>query len=474
MKNSGRNKNNHPVSQKAPSVNQKAPSKNVKKPVTKTRSNKKTVIPADRLAAIERRKSRSRAIGLSIFVLFIMLITILLIIAVMQQARPRPRFIFITEGKIDHVLRASGLILRDEEVIEAPAGGLLKPVVIEGSRIASNQKLAVIIPAEKEAQLKELQKTERDMVDLQLELMQEGREAGARAIYTESNASLLPIINLIRQDSTQRDLSNLDSYSASIEVILEQRTAKLMTVDFSDPRLIELRDLRSRLELSLGMEAGTLTSHMSGLVSYKLDGREETLNLENMKSIVASELEQHLGGSGEFNTSGQKIEAGQPVLRIISNIEQIIMFILPATREYEIDPEKYYSLNIPSEGLSISGCRLVRSEQAGEDLLVAFQTDRLVERFADRRILEAELILSSTSGLKVPAGSLLNYDPEKNQAELMIVSGGFTRISKVRVIDSDRENAIVESWPDENFQIGKSTVLVINPEAIEAGEYIGD
>lgn len=463
---------------KDPIRRQKSPAAGrMRSPGRKTRDpapQKQTAISADRLMAIERRKSRSRAIGLAIFVMFIMLITVLLIIAVMQQARPKPRFLFITGGQIDHAVRSTGLIMRDEIVMQAPAGGLLKPVAVEGSRVAGNQNLAVVIPENQEQQLLELQKTEKDMVELQLELMNSGREAGARAIYAESNASLLPIINLIRQDASHHIFASLNSYEASIEMILAQRTAKLMTIDFSDARLTELQSLRSRLEMSLGLDSGTIKSETPGLVSYKLDGLEDELNIDYASVITPGELKDLLENREDFVSTGQSVASGQPVLRIVSNIRQRLVFLLANTREFELILDQHYDLYIPSEGVTIPSCRLIRSEQSGEELLVVFQTDRLVERFSDRRILEAEIIKASTSGLKIPVTSLLNYDEARGKAEIMIVSGGFTRISKVRVLDTDRETAIVESWPDESLQIGESTLLVVNPQSIEEGEYIGN
>jgi multidrug efflux pump subunit AcrA (membrane-fusion protein) len=99
---------------------------------------------------------------MSIGVLFIMLITAVMIIAVMNQTKPRPRFMFIQEGTVEHKVSSTGLIIRDESVFTAAAGGVLKPLATEGSRVARGQKVALIIPADQQEKIRELAKLEQD------------------------------------------------------------------------------------------------------------------------------------------------------------------------------------------------------------------------------------------------------------------------------------------------------------------------
>ena len=82
----------------------------------------------------------------------IMLVTMLLILSVMRQAKPSPRFIFIQTGTINQTIEGTALIIRDEISFASPSGGLLKPLAAEGSRVARGQKLAFVIPADRESQ----------------------------------------------------------------------------------------------------------------------------------------------------------------------------------------------------------------------------------------------------------------------------------------------------------------------------------
>lgn len=424
--------------------------------------------------AIERRKARSRAVGLSIFVLAIMLVTVLMILTVMQQASPRPRLIFLTEGAIDHVVASQGLILRDETVMQAPVSGLLKPTATEGSRTASGQTLALIIPEDKEEQLRQLQKAENDLVDLQMELIESGQGPGAQAIYDESAVSLGAIANLIRRDVSQEDLSNLSAYSASVSVILEQRTSQLMQVDFRDLRLEELQQVHAQLERSLGLEAGTLICPSPGTVSFKLDGLEETLPLEKGQTLDLGDYRRYLEQAESRSHGEQPVQEGQPVLRITSGHHHQLVFFLPGVDAATLITGEAYDIRLPTLGQTIRSARLLRSESRDDGALVVLSSDRMVERLADRRSVEAKIVVDQTHGLKVSQSALFDRDENRGEATLLMVSGGYTRQSRVAILDQDRDHAIIKALPDQEHRAIASSVIVVNPESIEEGEFIGN
>jgi hypothetical protein len=395
--------------------------------------------PLERLIRIERRKARNRAISLSIFVMAIMLVTMLLILSVMRQAKPSPRFIFIQTGTINQTIEGTALIIRDEISFASPSGGLLKPLAAEGSRVARGQKLAFVIPADRESQLADLQKCEDDIVRLQTELMNVGKGAGASAIFAESASALSPIINLIRTDVTKGTLTNISGYSSSIDVILEQRAAKLMTIDFRDARLTALEARRANLEKSLGLDAGTLYCQKPGIVSFRLDGLESSLGPERAETLTPAEYRELISAGSWRHLAAGPVNKDQPVLRISSSLRQFLVFLLPDASAGQFPVGEIRTIFIPGDALTIENCRIIRSEDTEAGTLLVFHTDRRIERLADFRTLRGELVVSSTTGMKVPVTALLNVDDPKKEADLMIVSGGYTRNCRVRILDQDRD-----------------------------------
>lgn len=437
-------------------------------------------LPLERLIRIERRKARNRAVTLAIFVMVIMLVTLLLIISVMKQAKPSPRFIFIQQGELFHTVQSTGLMIRDELTFKAPTDGLIKPRMTEGSRAAKGQELALIIPADKESQLLELQKCEKDIASKQAELMNAGKGAGAQAIFDESAASLSSIVNLIRSDVSKGVMSNMNAYSTSIDVILEQRTTKLAVVDFEDAVLDDLNARRASLESTLGLAAGTLISQRPGIVSFKLDGLEEILTTDKTGSITVAEYQNFISQKNSQTVNSGIVSKDQQVLRISSSLNQYLVFLLPDTDAALFKVDDFKDITIPGDNLTIENCRIIRSETSGNDAFIVLKTDRQVERLSDLRTIQAELPISATNGLKIPFSSLIDFDQSTGEASLMIVVEGVTRLCKVEVTDiddnmnEDTKYAIIKAIETEQYQPVVSTVLVVNPDSIKAGELIGN
>ncbi len=430
--------------------------------------------PAQRLARIEKRKARKKALSLTIVVLAIMLGTVFLITAVMREAKPRPRFMFIQNGSLEQKVTVPSLIIRDEQVFTAPSSGLLKPLVTEGSRAARGQNLALIIAPGKEQELKQLQKCERDIVDLQIELIQQGKGAGATAIYAETSAALDSLISLLRRDLVRQELGGLSSYQTSLGIIMEQRSARLMEIDFHDARLTALKQTRSSLQESLGLSSATLVCQKPGTVSYKLDGLESELTSEFARQAAAGQLAGLIESSQPVLDSASSAVQGEPVLRIFASLYQSLVMVVPGNQTAVFPVDSYHVPTIADSGLAIDNCRVIRAEKTGSDTLLVLQTDRRLEWLADRRVAKLELTLATTKGMKVPLASLLDHDKEKARARLLIVVRGVARSCQVEVIDYDADAAIIAAIPDQEFQPEVSTVLVVNPQSIEEGEFIGD
>lgn len=446
----------------------------VERPRVNRSQPRKPISPVERLLRIERRKARSRAVFLSILVLAIMLVMTLMILIVMQKTKPRPQFLFIQNGTLTHEVEGRALILRDDGVLAAPVAGLVKPLANEGTRVARGQKIALVIPAGLEKQLDELKKCEQDITDLQNELMNQGKGAGARAIYNESAVALSAIVNLIRSDVLSGSLSSLPTYTASMSVIMDQRSGKLATVDFHDARLDQLIAQRQTLEQSLGLASGTLYSDRPGVVSFYLDNQESTLTAAAVETLTISQFKDALKATTEQSTAETEVKAATPVLRVTSGLKMFLAVYLENIQPGSLDENKTYQVVASADGTRIDGCKIVRTEGDGKGTLVIFAADRKIEWFSDRRVVDASVAVAETDGMKIPRVALIDFDPQAKTADILIVNGGYTRQVPVDIVDFDREYAIIAAQEETELKPTPSTVIVVNPESIAAGEFIGD
>lgn len=425
------------------------------------------------LAAIQRRQDRSRSIYRSIFVLLIMIITVLIIIQVMKKNEPNPQFMFIQNGFVQHNITSKALIIRDESVFISPNNGYLKPVIQSGSRISFGQTAAVITKDSDEEMLTTLKNYEKQISELQSELVLSGKGTGAKSIYDEANENISRLIDLIRRDTMSGVMSTFPSYKSSITVAIQRRQTRLQSIDFNDSRLTELKKQKEKLENKLEIVAGNIILETPGILSYHIDGLEEKLKPEFIDKISIEEFKDLSQKSKYVHTTGQYLQKDDKALKIAKGIYQYILVVIPSNSESEFTDNSIHSIGVQEKGTEISGCEVIRKYVNGDEALIAFRTDRKVVRFVDYRIINVSLSTKITKGLKVPISSLLDISQDGKTADIMIVVKGYAKKMKIKILDKDSDYAIIDLIKESDDNLIKDGYLVKNPESISEGDNLG-
>ena len=219
----------------------------------------KPVAKMDEFRRIRRRQQRSRNAGLVAVILIILFITILLI-DVSLEAKPTPRLMFLSQDRVIESISTRALIVRHETSIASPVNGISRPVVVEGSKVASGQKLATIWPSDQHAALRDLQKAEKDVVDAQFDLMYTEQGKELRQVYENSEQAVRSLIDQIRSGTVEADLRPLGLLETSLDLVLQKRSAELRRVHIADPKLEDLLSVYNQNFRQLGAELAEVTS----------------------------------------------------------------------------------------------------------------------------------------------------------------------------------------------------------------------
>lgn len=426
---------------------------------------------AEHIRATQKKKMITSALFLSVVVILIMVVTAAAILYVTDYVAAKPNYSFVTDGTIEHSVGATALIIRDEQTSNTTSSGSLVALALEGSRVCKDQKLAMVIPEGLESTSLSLRNTQRQIVELQRQLMDQGKGSGADTICTETDSEILPIINMVRSDSISDRLSNLMSYSSSVQVLMDKRDSDLQSIDFQDEQLSVLIAAKTDLEKTLSAKAVTLTADIPGIVSYKLDGFETALNSAVIATLSPEDYAEYVQKSKGVLSSDLKIKENEACVRICQNAEQYLVTLVPGSSVTDFPLDSTCDIRVPSEGVVIDNCLIVRSVQSTGGVFLVFKTTSQVERLLDRRTAEIEIIQSSTQGLRVPASALIEADYTSGTAEILYNKSGYARKLVVTIVDHDREYAIIA--PVEGFSTpNQSTIIITNPSTISEGEKV--
>ena len=451
---------------------------------------KKDVAPAAAAAAVieqeiaedpykVRKQRRAKKSGLRNGIISIALVlmaaTILLFVIhhLFNYIAAKPELQFISEGSIEHTIGARAMIVRNETVIPAGNVGDLVTQAAEGSRVAVGQEIAMVVPEEMQGVVDNLRNTQSQISDVQQELIQDGAAEGANAIYSEINGSLDPIMDMVRSDAMNGNLSDMSSYASSITVLISQRESELSELNFDDERLSVLRDSEQSYENQLERNSTRINADTPGIVSFKLDGLENELSFELMLNADAGLIRDYINSSTGIITSDLYIESGENVARIAKNEKQYIVAFLDSDTatvdSFEVGSK--HTINVGSEGISIGKCVVERAEPTKYGLLVVFSTTRYVENLLDLRTVDIEVVITETEGLRVPIGALVNPDFDRDIATIYINNKGFADEVSVIIEDSDREFAVIAPIGDASVP-NLQTVIITNPSSIKPGEKV--
>ncbi len=427
-----------------------------------------------RLDAFDRKRARSRSISLSIFVIFVMIITVLFILKIMQTSASKPRFSFFQHGEIEHKVSGKALIVRQEETVKTPVDGYLKPLIQAGSRVSLYENIAVMVKEAGDRDMLAFMNYEDQISDMQFMLVSEGKGPGAEIIYEEAAEEIGARIDFVRHDLMDGNISGLATAKSAIKLTMENRQNKLKKIDFNDTNLKELIRQKEILEDKMGFSIGYIKATVPGIISYGIDGLEDSLDFKNIANLDIDDVKKILQKEdGAPYGEGSYLEKDQPALKIISNINQYLALVLPDDSEDHFDEGSIHRIHVPDSGTHIDNCKVVKKLITGGEIYVVFVTDRQVSRFAQARVLDVNLSTRTVGGIKIPYTAIYNRDKHSIKGEINIVIDGIVRKMEVKIIDHDNEYAIIEAM--DETEAGKFSLgyLVKNPDSVKEGEKIG-
>lgn len=428
---------------------------------------------------MRKKSSRRKAMMSSVIAITLVLAGVLVLLFVVHHLfdyfAVKPNLEFVTNGTIEHTIGARAIVVRDESVIVSDHGGDFVTQAAEGSRVAAGQAIAMVVPADMQTVVENLRNTQSQISDVQQELIANGSADGADVIYSDINQSLTPIINMLRIDSMNGNISELPSYASSISVLLNQREIELADIDLDDERLRVLRSDERGYESQLENRASVVNASEPGIVSFKLDGLETVLNFEVLLNADPGTIGDYIDDAVGVITSDLVVEAGDNVARIASNQEQYIACFLnesdAPSSAFEIGSQ--HTVIVGSEGLSIGKCIVQRIQPTSNgNYLVVFSTTRYVEDLLDVRTVDIEVVITETRGLRVPVSSLVDPDYGRGVATMYINDQGFCSQIGVLIVDYDREFAIVKPMGDGSVP-DLQTVYITNPGSVSPGDQVG-
>lgn len=280
------------------------------------------------------------------------------------------QFYEVADGSIVEDKSYNGIILRNETTQYADSAGIINYYVREGKRASVNTCIYSI------------------------------DESGAMTSFLEKQSEGAGAL-------TERDLADvqrqLNTYSLAyrdetFDSVYDTRyTLEAMVMEY-----VNFNTMESQGEMvdELGVNFKQVTTPVSGVVSYAIDSYE-TLD----SSRVSEEVFDRSQYQKAITKAGQRVEAGTPIYKVITDDAWSIVFQVTEEDAVEFGAQGTLKVSFPGHGLETSGRFSLITGGDGK-AYGKLDFDKYMVQFVSDRFVDFKIETSTTEGLKIPISSV--------------------------------------------------------------------
>lgn len=341
---------------------------------------------------------------------------------------------FIEQGTMHKEETVVGYVIRSETVIkgEEYQNGIVQ-IAGEGEKVAKDEPIFQYYNNE----TKELtQKISEIDFEIQETLKTE-------KITLTSNIKLIEtqiedkIENLRNLNNTQE----ITEYNKEIDDLLEKKIVALGEITTTSDGLKQLVRERNSYRDQIKSMTEYIIAPTSGIVSYRVDGLEETLTPQRFNDLNREYLE-------NLNLkTGQMVATSTEAGKVIDNFKYYIA--VPMDSEESISAKQGDKVKLRLSTNDEIKAEVVHINEETENRILIFEIDRLTEKLINYRKISFDIIWSSDSGFKVPNKAIAK--DENGLAYIIRTRSGYLTKLLVKIVSNNENYSIVTTYSSEEL-----------------------
>ena len=341
----------------------------------------------------------------------------------------------IEEGKLYKEETDIGYVIRNEKVVKGEnyKNGM-EQIKAEGERAAVNENIFRYYSTNEENLKVKISELDNKIQEIMM---------NDKSLLTVDMKTLENQIDSKLEDiSKLKDVSKLIEYKKEVDNLVAKK-AKI--AGDTSPQGSYLRDLieeRKSYENQLNSGAEYVKAPISGLVSYRVDGLEETLTPENFEMINEDYLEKLDLKTGKIVATNE--ECG----KVIDNFNCYIATITDSEEAKSAKVGDVVKVRL-SNNVEVKAVITNISNENEEKRILILKLDKQVEELINYRKITFNLIWWDATGLKVPNQAIVKID---NLDYVVRSRAGYVSKILVKVKKQAEKYSIVETYTNEELK----------------------
>lgn len=348
------------------------------------------------LDKIKKNKKKKRQRRIIVYIGTIALMIYILYAIYLLLINPTDK-VTVEEGTVYQEEVDIGYIIRDEQVVKGEnyKNGM-EQIIPEGKKAAKNEDIFRYY-SKNETELKQ------QIADLDSKIQEASKSEKNNIPLAEAKQLENQLDEKIKELSKITDMTKIAEYKKQIDSIISKKSKLVGETSETGSYLKQLYNQRAELEKKLNSGAEYVKAPKSGIVSYKVDGLEETLTPSNFSSLSKDFLNKLNLKTGQIvatsDECGKIIDNSYCYIATISNTEE--------GRNAKVDDTVRVRF---SDNKTIKAKIVYVSKENDNENLIILSLDREIEKLANYRKISFDLIWWSNTGFKIPNSAIVEKD----------------------------------------------------------------
>lgn len=368
--------------------------------------------------------------------------TFVIAIYIFRNFKAPANFMVAENGILEDVIKADGIIVKDEKIYKSNLDGSVLYYFDEGAKIREGQLIAELSTDVDSAEVN------RQIAEIQSAI--NNKENNKESLSAEN---ITAYQNEIQECILNNDLQNMYS------IIGKVNNSYDFFDSYSEYTVQQLKDMKNSLMKGISTNRIPYYADRAGIITYKTDGLEDIYKFENVLEITPSNTKKQ---EYSLKDKRQTVAKDESFVKVIRNFEYYIAATVDNEKAKLFEENKYIKTRILSDGEKHEVWGYIKKINYGseESVLILFFDDYFYKVY-DKRYVGLELITAIHEGLVIKnealtdvngitgvyakdASNIIKFFPVeilgKNEENTVISTGNYVAADERRIIKIGNEN----------------------------------
>lgn len=325
----------------------------------------------------------------------------------------------------------TGVVFRDETVLEKNADGYFFYTVSDGNRIAKNGTIANVFPTLQDALIQQ----QLEALDAEIDTLTSINAQGTtnRANLSSINQQIGETWLAISRAAASAEFMDITAERARLLALLNKKQLTIGKETGFDDRLATLKARREALSASYTKATATVTSPVAGYFISTIDGFESLLTTDGVADTTVEDLQRYL--------DMEPAAVGESVGKVVGDYEWYMACIVPLEQTAFIKKGTTLEVRLPFVTDETVPAQVVAVNKGANDTAaVVLQCTHMSGELSSTRRETVELRLTAHTGLRVPDKAI--HFNEAQEPGVFVQDGSYLTFKKIRVLYHDEENKL--------------------------------